>query len=298
MEAPTAVDSPFSLQLAHDRGRQRIDPDSGEMQPGPVLSIDQIRSIRANNDYVERPMVTIARVATSSPSSSAQKVERTAEPSLAGVGARSSAQLHHHVQQHLSRSTSTVSSASRSSTTSEHRLLVSVSSSPSVQGIIRAQPKADFKANTRCGARSAGSASAAPAQPRGLCLRAGSVTRGAFAHSRAPWSTALVSAVSRASSTIAPTTTRIIVRTTRAPAAKATAALVGPPWASSLSSCPAYGAICRLKDAFDSAKVVMTASSGRVAGARTPTPCAGKFQTHLVPKPSTNLCDQETLPIP
>ncbi|XP_062916760.1 protein sprouty homolog 2-like isoform X1 [Mobula hypostoma] len=143
MEAPAHVESPLSLQLAHDRGRLRIDPDPGEMQ-APVLSIDQIRAIRANNDYVERPMVLSAKVATSSPSSTAQKWERTTELSL-GVEPRSSTQLHQQVQQHLSRSTSTVSSASRSSTTSEQRLLVSVSSSPSAQGIVRAQPKADLK---------------------------------------------------------------------------------------------------------------------------------------------------------
>ncbi|XP_078403261.1 protein sprouty homolog 2 isoform X1 [Cetorhinus maximus] len=145
METPAPLTSPLSLQLAHDRGRQRIDPDPGDMQQGPVLSIDQIRAIRANNDYVERPLIIRAKISTGSPSSSGQKWERAAEQSLAVLEQRPSAQLHQQVQQHLSRSTSTVSSASRSSSTSEQRLLVSLISSPSGQGIIRAQPKADLK---------------------------------------------------------------------------------------------------------------------------------------------------------
>uniref|UniRef100_UPI00398EA075 protein sprouty homolog 2 isoform X1 n=2 Tax=Pristiophorus japonicus TaxID=55135 RepID=UPI00398EA075 len=147
METPAHGASPLFLQLAHDRGRQRMDPDPGDLQQGPVLSIDQIRAIRANNDYVERPVIIGAKTSTGSPSSSGQKWERSSEPRLPGGEARSSAQLQHQVQQHLSRSTSTVSSASRSSTTSEHRLLLSLSSSPSGQGTIRAQPKADLKAD-------------------------------------------------------------------------------------------------------------------------------------------------------
>eukprot|EP00061_Rhincodon_typus_P013471 g39858.t1 len=77
METPTALASPLSLQLAHDRGRQRFDPDPGELQHGPVLSIDQIRAIRANNDYVERPVLSGPR---SSPGGSAHKWERPGEP--------------------------------------------------------------------------------------------------------------------------------------------------------------------------------------------------------------------------
>ncbi|XP_067903721.1 protein sprouty homolog 2 isoform X2 [Heterodontus francisci] len=137
METPAALASPLSLQLAHDRGRQRADPDPGDMQQGPVLSIDQIRAIRANNDYVERPLIVGAKMPASSPPSSGQKWERTGEPSGVVLEQRSSLQL-------LSRSTSTVSSASRSSNTSEQRLLLTFSSSPG-QGIIRAQPKADLK---------------------------------------------------------------------------------------------------------------------------------------------------------
>ncbi|XP_078066503.1 protein sprouty homolog 2 [Mustelus asterias] len=142
METPAPLISPLSLQLAHDRGRQRVDPDPGDMQQGPVLSIDQIRTIRANNDYVERPLIIRAKL---SPPSSAHKWERTAEASRAALEQRSSAQLQQQVQQHLSRSTSTVSSVSRSSSNSEQRLLLSLTSSPSGQGIIRAQPKADLK---------------------------------------------------------------------------------------------------------------------------------------------------------
>ncbi|XP_072451087.1 protein sprouty homolog 2 isoform X1 [Chiloscyllium punctatum] len=148
METPAALASPLSLQLAHDRGRQRLDPDPGELQYGPVLSIDQIRAIRANNDYVERPVLSGPR---SSPGGggggggSAHKWERPGEASLSGVADRRASGP----QQQLSRSTSTVSSASRSSSTSEQRLLLSLTSSPSGQGIIRAQPKADLKAELK-----------------------------------------------------------------------------------------------------------------------------------------------------
>uniref|UniRef100_A0A4W3H030 Sprouty RTK signaling antagonist 3 n=1 Tax=Callorhinchus milii TaxID=7868 RepID=A0A4W3H030_CALMI len=128
------------------------DPDPGDTQLGAVLSIDQIRSIRASNDYVERPIVVCSRP-TTSPSSSQQKWERTAEPRQGGLDQHSGTQLHHSaVQQHLSRSTSTVSSASRGSTASDQRLLATLSLSNPGPGIIRAQPKTEFKGQLDKGA--------------------------------------------------------------------------------------------------------------------------------------------------
>ncbi|XP_064422669.1 protein sprouty homolog 3 [Latimeria chalumnae] len=132
-----------------------MDPTLGDLQQVPVLPIDQIRSIRANNDYVERPQIASfsSKQAQSNPSIS-QKYE-WAQDRLIQTGVdhqdlhRSQSHQHHHhhgqhLQQHLSRS-STISSVSRSSTASDQRLLVGLTPSQSGHAIIRTQPKGDLK---------------------------------------------------------------------------------------------------------------------------------------------------------
>uniref|UniRef100_A0AAY4E9Z5 Uncharacterized protein n=1 Tax=Denticeps clupeoides TaxID=299321 RepID=A0AAY4E9Z5_9TELE len=123
----------------------------GQGEDVPVLSIDQIRTIRASNDYVERPVAL--------------------EPaSQSGIFYAHDEQIHHHhhhhhVHQiprsqsqqqahlaHLSRSSTISSSMSRGSATSDQRLLAGLtpphsSSLAPITGamtVVRSQPKGDM----------------------------------------------------------------------------------------------------------------------------------------------------------
>ncbi|KAG2463687.1 protein sprouty homolog 3 [Polypterus senegalus] len=125
-----------------------MEPDLAELQPVQVLSIDQIRSIRVNNDYVDRPFTSTTHSnPTISQQQQSQKIDWTQERPFSNDLHRSqSHQHHHHVshQSHLSRS-STISSVSRSSTASDQRLLTGLTPSHSGQAFIRAQPKGELK---------------------------------------------------------------------------------------------------------------------------------------------------------
>uniref|UniRef100_A0A671QF55 Uncharacterized protein n=1 Tax=Sinocyclocheilus anshuiensis TaxID=1608454 RepID=A0A671QF55_9TELE len=112
----------------------RMDPESLDLQQVPVLSIDQIRAIRANNDYVERP------VALDPASQVAFYPHDERHPQMS----RSQSQHQHSHLAHLSRS-STVSSMSRGSAASDQRLLAGLTPSHSGLAVVRSQPKGDLK---------------------------------------------------------------------------------------------------------------------------------------------------------
>lgn len=114
----------------------RMDPESLDLQQVPVLSIDQIRAIRANNDYVDRP---VALEPASQVGVFYAHDERRPQMS------RSQSQHQHSHLAHLSRS-STVSSMSRGSAASDQRLLTGLTSSHSgLATVVRSQPKGDLK---------------------------------------------------------------------------------------------------------------------------------------------------------
>ncbi|XP_074863980.1 protein sprouty homolog 3 [Carettochelys insculpta] len=120
-----------------------MDPPVEDFQQ--VLSIDQIRSIRANNDYVERPTVSFKQV-QSSPSLSQQghKQEWSQDclVSSAFPDLHRSQSQHHQMsalQQNLNHS-STASSLSHSTTASDQRLLSGLTPSQSRHSLIRTQP--------------------------------------------------------------------------------------------------------------------------------------------------------------
>lgn len=113
----------------------RLDPEGLDLQQVPVLSIDQIRAIRANNDYVDRPVAL--EPATQVGIFYAHEERR---PQMS----RSQSHQHSHLA-HLSRS-STVSSMSRGSATSDQRLLSGLTPSHSgLASVVRSQPKGDLK---------------------------------------------------------------------------------------------------------------------------------------------------------
>ncbi|XP_061454835.1 protein sprouty homolog 3 [Rhineura floridana] len=105
-----------------------------------VLSIDQIRAIRATNDYVERP--ASFKQAPSLPSPSQSQAGRKQEVALDQLMSSVFPDLHPShlpLQQPLSHS-STASSISHSTTASEQRLLGGITPSRSGHSLVRAQP--------------------------------------------------------------------------------------------------------------------------------------------------------------
>ncbi|NXH87910.1 SPY3 protein, partial [Edolisoma coerulescens] len=121
-----------------------MDPPAEDFQQ--VLSIDQIRSIRASNNYVERPAACFQQ-ARSNPSLSQPphkqewSQDRLASSTFQDLH-RSHSQQHQMppLQPHLSHS-STASSVSQSTTASEQRLLSSLTPSHSGHSLVRAQPR-------------------------------------------------------------------------------------------------------------------------------------------------------------
>ncbi|OWK51469.1 Protein sprouty 3 [Lonchura striata] len=129
---------------------ETMDPPAEDFQQ--VLSIDQIRSIRASNNYVERPAACFQQ-ARSNPSLSQPphkqewSQDRLASSTFQDLH-RSHSQQHQvpPVQPHLSHS-STASSVSQSTTASEQRLLSSLTPSHSGHSLVRTQPRgAELKA--------------------------------------------------------------------------------------------------------------------------------------------------------
>ncbi|XP_048861646.1 protein sprouty homolog 3 [Brienomyrus brachyistius] len=119
----------------------RMDPDSLDLQQVSVLSIDQIRTIRANNDYVDRPAALEL-----CPQMGPTPPVRDERP---GLVPRSQSHPHHCYPSHMSRS-STVSSVSRGSATSDQRLLPSLASSHSGLAV-RTQPDSGLKSREGLG---------------------------------------------------------------------------------------------------------------------------------------------------
>ncbi|NXU59245.1 SPY3 protein, partial [Turnix velox] len=121
-----------------------MDPPPSEDFPQQVLSIQQIRSIRATNNYVERPAVaatTCCQQTRSNPSLSQPHLKQEWPQDLL-ASSSSHGQQHPVPPQHLSHS-STASSLSRSTTASDQRLLGSITPSHSGHSIARGEAKAE-----------------------------------------------------------------------------------------------------------------------------------------------------------
>ncbi|NWI01105.1 SPY3 protein, partial [Tichodroma muraria] len=119
-----------------------MDPPAEDFQQ--VLSIDQIRSIRASNNYVERPAACFQQARSNPSLSQPPHKQEWSRDRLAS----STFQDLPHSQQHqmpplqppLSHS-STASSVSQSTTASEQRLLSSLTPSHSGHSLVRTQPR-------------------------------------------------------------------------------------------------------------------------------------------------------------
>ncbi|KAJ7310276.1 hypothetical protein JRQ81_007176 [Phrynocephalus forsythii] len=133
---------PLAASTAERSPEEIMDPVPEELQQ--VLSIDQIRAIRATNDYVERPapLKQVPLSLSLSQPHGGPKLEMTRERPTASVFQDlSPGQLHHGLpsQQPLNHS-STASSLSQSTTASEQRLLGSLTPSHSGHSLVRTQP--------------------------------------------------------------------------------------------------------------------------------------------------------------
>ncbi|XP_072231527.1 protein sprouty homolog 3 [Leuresthes tenuis] len=116
------------------------------MELDSVLSLDQIRAIRANNDYVERP---VALEPASQSGFFHAHEDRYPHGAYAynssALSHRDSQQQHTHLS-HLSRSSTVSSSMSRTSATSDQRLLAGLTPSHSnLCSVIHSQPKRELK---------------------------------------------------------------------------------------------------------------------------------------------------------
>ena len=124
---------------------ETMDPPAEDFQQ--VLSIDQIRSIRASNNYVERP-ATCFQQARSNPSLSQPPhkqewtQDRLASSTLQDLHRSHSQQPHMPPLQQAMSHSSTASSVSQSTTASEQRLLSALTPSHSGHSLIRTQPRA------------------------------------------------------------------------------------------------------------------------------------------------------------
>lgn len=118
-----------------------------DLQQVPVLSLDQIRLIRANNDYVDRP------VALEPASHSGFFYAPDAgHPHQHPQSALPRSQSQHAALPRLSRSSTLSSPMSRTSTTSDQRLLAGLTPSHSGLGpVVRGQPKGQLKPDTAFG---------------------------------------------------------------------------------------------------------------------------------------------------
>ncbi|XP_020796764.1 protein sprouty homolog 3 [Boleophthalmus pectinirostris] len=118
----------------------RTDPDGVDQ----VLSLDQIRAIRANNDYVERPVAGF----DPGPQTGFFYVHEDRVYPVHGPPALPRSQSHqqHPHFSHLSRSSTVSSTLSRTSAASDQRLLAGLTPSHSGLGsVVRSQPKPDIK---------------------------------------------------------------------------------------------------------------------------------------------------------
>ncbi|KAM9373913.1 protein sprouty homolog 3 [Phaethornis superciliosus] len=134
----------LSSSLAELSSDETMDPPAEDFQQ--VLSIDQIRSIRASNNYVERPAACCQQARSNPPlPQPPPKQDRSQDPSSAPQDLHRSHSQQHQVpplqqQQPMSHS-STASSVSQGTTASEQRLLSTLTPSHSGHSLIRTQPR-------------------------------------------------------------------------------------------------------------------------------------------------------------
>ncbi|XP_023818380.1 protein sprouty homolog 2 [Oryzias latipes] len=121
------------------------------MEMDSVLSLDQIRAIRANNDYVDRPVALEPASQSGFFYAHEDRYPHGVypyypQPSYPSVLSRSQSQQQHAYFPHLSRSSTVSSSMSRTSATSDQRLLAGLTPSHSGSGpVVHAQPKGELK---------------------------------------------------------------------------------------------------------------------------------------------------------
>ncbi|XP_055798468.1 protein sprouty homolog 3-like [Salvelinus fontinalis] len=143
----------------------RMDMDGLDLQQVPVLSLDQICSIRASNDYVERP-VALDHASHSGffythddhypithgyPPQGYLHGYSQGYPSHAPLPRSQSQQQHAHLT-HLSRSSTASSAMSRTSAASDQRLLAGLTPSHSgLASVVRSQPKGELKPEASLG---------------------------------------------------------------------------------------------------------------------------------------------------
>ncbi|XP_034033801.1 LOW QUALITY PROTEIN: protein sprouty homolog 3 [Thalassophryne amazonica] len=122
-----------------------------DLQQVPVLSLDQIRAIRANNDYMERAVALEPNTQSGFFYAHDEHFLHGVyihhpQPSLHSVLPRSQSQQQHVHLTHLSRSSTISSSMSRTSATSDQRLLAGLTPSHSgLSSVVRSQPKGELK---------------------------------------------------------------------------------------------------------------------------------------------------------
>ncbi|XP_047235839.1 protein sprouty homolog 3 [Girardinichthys multiradiatus] len=116
-----------------------------------VLSLEEIRAIRANNDYVERPVALEPASQSGFYYAHEDRIVYGHQPQTSSFSALShsqSQQQHAHLA-HLSRSSTVSSSISRTSATSNQRLLAGLTPSHSgFSSVVHTQPKGELKSDS------------------------------------------------------------------------------------------------------------------------------------------------------
>ncbi|XP_032433198.1 protein sprouty homolog 3 [Xiphophorus hellerii] len=120
-----------------------------------ILSLDQIRAFRANNDYVDRPVALEPGSQSGFYYAHEDRIVYSHHPqpsSFSSALSRSQSQQQHAHLAHLSRSSTVSSSISRTSATSDQRLLAGLTPSHSgFSSVIHSQPKGELKSDTSFG---------------------------------------------------------------------------------------------------------------------------------------------------
>ncbi|XP_077449310.1 protein sprouty homolog 3 [Stigmatopora argus] len=127
--------------------------DAVDLQQVPVLSLDQIRAIRARNDYVDRPVALELKSQSGFFYTHDERhphgiYSQYPQPPHHAALPRSQSQQHAHTSR-ISRSSTVSSSMSRTSAGSDQRLLAGLTPSHSgLASVVRAQPKGELKHDT------------------------------------------------------------------------------------------------------------------------------------------------------
>ncbi|CAG5870527.1 unnamed protein product [Menidia menidia] len=120
-------------------------PRSLRMELDSVLSIDQIRAIRANNDYVDRPVTLELSSQSGFFHAHEDRHSHLAFAYNPSSLSHSQSQPQHSHLAHLSRSSTACSSLSRASAASDQRLLAGLTPSRSLGSAVHSQPKGELK---------------------------------------------------------------------------------------------------------------------------------------------------------